>query len=100
MDGGSLGQRPFDQSQSLLGRPASKCASAVAMSASTTLGFSEFGQLSASFLEQDQACWYVAGPALRPTHFLAYQGYQSSSPTARATRSVFSSSGNASSDRP
>jgi hypothetical protein len=40
------------------------------------VGFSESGQLSASFLKQGQACWYVTCSALRPTHFLAYEGYQ------------------------
>ena len=70
-------QRPLDQGQSLAqgGRQQLRFGRGD-VSIHHLLAFSEFGQLSASFLEQDQSCWYVAGPALRPTHFLAYQGHQ------------------------
>ena len=37
---------------------------------------SQLGQLSARILKQFQALSCVASPALRPTHFLAYQGHQ------------------------
>ena len=40
------------------------------------LRFSESDQLSASLLKQMRPRWYVAGPALRLTHLLAYQGHQ------------------------
>ena len=40
------------------------------------MSFSESCELSASFFEQDQARWYVAGAALRSSYFLAYQGHQ------------------------
>ena len=77
VDGGSLCHRSLDQDQSLL-RPARQQVrfGGGDVRIHHLLGFSESGQLSASFLEQDQSCCYVARPALRPTHFLAYQGHQ------------------------
>jgi hypothetical protein len=37
---------------------------------------SQLGQLIARFLKQSQALSYMAGPALRPSHFLTYEGHQ------------------------
>ena len=65
-----------DQGQSLL-RPARQqvCFGGGDVRIHHLVGFSESGQFSASFLEQDQPCCYVARPALRPSHFFAYQGH-------------------------
>ena len=77
VDGGSLCHRALDQGQSLL-RPARQqlCFGGGDVGIHHLLGFSESGEFSASFLEQDQSCCYVARPALRPAHFLADQGHQ------------------------